>query len=281
MKQMWPVRLFRKSALKQTKFKQIVDLLGQTHQLHCLDIGSDNGVMSYLLRQQGGTWKSADLDERSVAAIKELVKTEVYRIDGQRTPFQDNEFDCVVIVDFLEHIPDDVGFMDELYRILRPGGSLILNAPHIKHGSLIKFREAIGLTEDSHGHLRPGYSLDSVTNLLGDGFTLEVFKTYTKFFSKLVDTLMVYAISQLKRNKREKTSGRGILVTGKDLSDYSRMFRVYSLIYPIVWFISKLDLLLFFRSGYMLIAKARVIKETARHEASSSWRAEDPISAQV
>jgi len=281
MKQMWPVRLFSRSALKQTKFKQIVDLLGPTHQQHCLDIGSDNGVMSYLLRQQGGTWKSADLDKRSVAAIKELVKTEVYRIDGQRTPFQDNEFDCVVIVDFLEHIPDDVGFMDELYRILRPGGSLILNAPHIKHGLLINFREAIGLTEDSHGHLRPGYSLDSVTNLLGDCFTLEVFKTYTKFFSKLVDTLMVYAISQLKKNKREKTSGRGILVTGKDLNEYKRMFRVYSLIYPIVWFISKLDHLLFFRSGYMLIAKARVIKETARHEASSSWRAEDPVSAQV
>jgi len=281
MKQKWPVRLFSKSALKQTKFKQIVDLLGPTHQLHCLDIGSDNGVMSYLLRQQGGTWKSADLDERSVAAIKELVKTEVYRIDGQRTPFQDNEFDCVVIVDFLEHIPDDVGFMDELYRILRPGGSLILNAPHIKHGLLIKFREAIGLTEDSHGHLRPGYSLQSVNDLLADGFTLEVFKTYTKFFSKLVDTLMVYAISQLKKNKREKTSGRGLLVTGKDLNEYRRIFRVYSLIYPLVWFISKLDHLLFFRSGYMLIAKASVSKETARHKASNSWRAEDRISVQV
>ncbi len=281
MKQMWSVRLFSKSALKQTKFKQIVDLLGPTDQLRCLDIGSDNGVMSYLLRQQGGTWKSADLDERSVAAIKELVKTEVYRIDGQRTPFQDNEFDCVVIVDFLEHIPDDVGFMDELSRILKPGGSLIINAPHIKNGLLIKFREVIGLTEDSHGHLRPGYSLQSVNDLLADGFTLEVFKTYTKFFSKLVDTLMVYAISQLKKNKREKTSGRGILVTGKDLNEYRRMFRVYSLIYPIVWFISKLDNLLFFRSGYMLIAKASVSKETTDNEASSSWRAEDRISAQV
>jgi len=209
------------------------------------------------------------------------VKTEVYRIDGQNTPFQENEFDCVVIVDFLEHIPDDVGFMDELYRILKPRGSLIINAPHIKNGLLIKFREVIGLTEDSHGHLRPGYSLDSINDLLADGFILEDFRTYTKFFSKLVDTLMVYAISQLKKNKREKTSGRGILVTGKDLNEYRRMFRVYSLIYPIVWFISKLDHLLFFRSGYMLIAKASVSKETARNEASSSWRTEDPISAQV
>ena len=48
MEQNWPVLLFRKSILKKDKFKQILKVLGPTDGLHCLDIGSDNGVFSYL-----------------------------------------------------------------------------------------------------------------------------------------------------------------------------------------------------------------------------------------
>lgn len=59
----WPLRLFNKSVLKQRKLREIVDMLGPVDGQHCLDIGGDNGVISYLLRQRGGAWKSADLDE--------------------------------------------------------------------------------------------------------------------------------------------------------------------------------------------------------------------------
>jgi 2-polyprenyl-3-methyl-5-hydroxy-6-metoxy-1,4-benzoquinol methylase len=256
METIWPVRLFSKSILKQTKFKQITKVLGPTAGLHCLDIGSDNGVFSYLFRQQGGSWKSADLDERSVLAMKELVKTDVYQIDGETTPFHENEFDCVVIVDFLEHIPDDAGFMREVYRILKPGGTLILNGPNIKQGILMKFRQAIGLTEEEHGHLRPGYTLASFVDLLGDRFTMEENATYTKFFSKFIDTMMVVGFTGLKKYKRDKKLGRGVLITGKELEEYNKLFRFYALVYPIVWLISKLDHLLIFNSGYMLIARA-------------------------
>lgn len=117
MENNWPIRLFNKSVLKQRKYREITDLLGSTAHHHCLDIGADNGVISYLLRQRGGTWKSADLNEQSVRSIRELVATDVYQIDGGRTPFHDNEFDSIVIVDFLEHIPDDRAFIDELFRI--------------------------------------------------------------------------------------------------------------------------------------------------------------------
>ncbi len=259
--EIWPVKLFEKSVLKQTKYKYITRLLGPTDNLHCFDIGSDNGVFCYKLRQQGGTWRSADLDARSVRAMKELARTDVFRIDGDSIPFEDNEFDCVVIVDFLEHIPNDSEFISEIYRVLKPGGTLILNAPHVKPGScLMRFREFIGLTEEEHGHVRPGYTLDTINALLENKFVVETFDTHTKFFSKFTDTMLVWGLSFLKRNKKEQTSGRGILVTGKDLDRYKKMFRVYSLIYPMVWLFSKLDQLLINSSGYMLIAKATIIK---------------------
>jgi SAM-dependent methyltransferase len=256
MESHWPVRLFKKSILKQAKLSKIVKVLGPIENRNCLDIGSDNGIFSYFFRQMGGTWTSADLDERSVEAIRELVKSNAYQISDRELPFEENEFDSVIIVDFLEHIPDDLGFLDEVYRVLKPGGKLIVNVPNIKTGFLMKFRATIGLTDEEHGHLRPGYSLESLQHILGERFNLEFHTTYTKFFSKFTDTLIVFCLSLIKRKKAEKRTGRGVLVTGQDLSEYNKLFRIYSVIYPIVWAISQLDRLLFFRSGYMLIASA-------------------------
>lgn len=268
----WPIRLFNKSVIKQRKFRVLSDLLGPTEGLHCLDIGSDNGVMSYLLRQRGGEWKSADLDTQNVRTIEDLVGSHAYQIDGQRTPFQDDEFDRVVIVDFLEHVPTDAEFIAEAFRILRPGGELIINVPHIKPSLLRKVRHAIGQTDAEHGHLRPGYTLDQIGSLLGHRFTLASHITYSKFFSELTDILITYAVSLLKGAKNKRTP-KGILVTGRDLREYQSMFRAYALIYPIVRLVAKLDALLFFTSGYMLIAKANVNKESVRsRDAGDRWQ---------
>ena len=259
-KQNWPLRLFSKSVLKQQKFRELTALLGKTAGLHCLDIGSDNGVISLLFRQMGSTWKSADLDEHSVSAIRSLVGSDVYQLDGKRTPFKDNEFDRVIIVDFLEHIPQDKAFVAELFRIIKPDGTLIVNVPQLKNSFLRKFRLAIGQTDEKHGHLRPGYTIESLRQLLGDQFSIDVHKTYSKFFSEMVDTLIVHAVYLLQRNKKEH-SKKGALVTEQDMKKYKKMFRIFSLIFPFVWLLSRLDALLFFRSGYMLILRASSNKE--------------------
>jgi len=255
----WPIALFNKSVLKQQKLNEITSLLGRTDSLACLDIGSDNGVISYLLRQRGGFWKSADLEENAVRSIRELVESDVFQIDGLSTPFNDNEFDKVVIVDFLEHINSDKEFLEELFRITKPGGELIINVPHVKNSLLRQFRLSIGQTDERHGHLRPGYTVEEVKTLLGNRFILLSHKTYSKFFSEFIDTLITLAYGMLKGSGQEE-SAKGVFVTGNDINKYKKLFKVYSFVYPLVWVFSKLDSLLFFQSGYMLILRARVNK---------------------
>jgi len=262
MDQNWPTLLFNRSVLKQRKVKEITELLGATDNLHCLDIGSDNGVISYLLRKREGKWKSADLTEEAVLSIRELVKEHAFQINGGRTPFKDNEFDRVIIVDFLEHVHTDREFADELHRIIKPDGELIINVPHIKNTMLRKIRVAIGQTDEKHGHLRPGYTAAGLNELLGHKFTIVSHKTYSKFFSESIDTLLAFAIGILKG--KEAKSQKGLLVTRQDLHRYQRIFGIYSIIYPLVWLCSKLDLLLFFVSGYMLIMKAKAVKPPER-----------------
>ena len=256
----WAVALFNRSVLKQEKYRRITELLEDPAGRRNLDIGADNGVISYLLRGRGGRWASADLDERAVASIRELVQDEVHQLDGARTPFPDASFDQVVVVDYLEHIPDDEAFARELARILRPGGSVILNVPHIKPRSLVnRLRHRIGLTDEWHGHLRPGYREEDLRRLLGPGFDVERVVTYSGAFSELVDTLL-NGLNELRRGRARGTQAtrKGTVVTGADLQRRRKEFRLLSAIYPFLWAVSRLDRLLIGQAGYKLILKARL-----------------------
>lgn len=49
--------------------------------------------------------------------------------DGTRLPFDDASFDTVLNVQVLEHTPEPQQLVNEMARVLRPGGLLIVNVP--------------------------------------------------------------------------------------------------------------------------------------------------------
>jgi SAM-dependent methyltransferase len=258
----WAIALFNRSVLKQEKFRRVLELLENPSGKTSLDIGADNGVISYLLRQRGGRWYSADLDAGTVASIRDLVHDDVFQLNGGASPFPDDTFDQIVIIDFLEHIPDDVGFVRELQRILKPGGVLIVNVPHLKPRSLLnRLRHRIGLTDEWHGHLRPGYSLSDLRRLLEPAFTIERAVTYSGTFSELVDTGMNGLYETLRRRKGQAgQSGKGTVVTRRDVERHRKQFRLLSALYPFLWTFARMDMLLPLQQGYKLIVRARLQK---------------------
>ena len=249
----WALALFRRSVLKQRKLAEITALLGPTEGLRCLDLGSDNGVVSLLLRRRGGRWASADLAPEAVDSIRELVETDVHLVSGDRLPFADGEFDRVAVVDMIEHVPDDRAFAAELARVTRPGGTLVVNTPGRRDTALRRLRHAIGQTDEKHGHLRPGYDVEELRALLSPAFTLQSTHTYSRFFSELVDTGIQWGVSRLGK----KPASKGLVVTGGDVARHRKLFLAYSMVYPLVKTLSSLDALIASSPGYMLIAAAR------------------------
>ena len=152
----------------------------------------------------------------------------------------------------LEHAPDEAAFVAELARVTRPGGRLVVNTPHLKHSALRRLRHALGQTDERHGHLRPGYTPARLRELLNGRFALETHRTYSRFFSELVDTAINWLVGRLGK----RGSAKGMVVTRGDLARHARLFRAYSVVYPLVWAVSRLDALMPWVSGYMLIVRA-------------------------
>lgn len=248
----WAKALFRRSVLKQRKLAELVRGLGPTDGLRCLDLGSDNGVVSLLLRERGGSWTSGDLTAEAVASIRSLVGDEVELVSGDRLPWPDASFDRVAVVDMLEHVPDEAAFARELARVTKPRGRLVVNTPHLKRTLLRRVRHALGQTDEKHGHLRPGYTPARLGELLAPAFELEAHRTYSRFFSEAVDTALNWGVERLGK----RSSAKGMVVTGSDLARHRKAFRAYGLVYPLLRALSLLDALVP-ASGYMLIAAAR------------------------
>lgn len=256
----WAMGLYRRSPLKRAKFEAIKVFLGEVQGKRCLDLGGDNGVISYLLRRQGGDWWSADLGAAQVAAIRELVGDRVRELHGPTLPFPDRAFDVVVVADLLEHVEADHLLVAELARVLEPGGVLIVNVPHLKpHSVLGRLRELLGVADAWHGHVRPGYTLRSLTTLLQPYFEVVDSRTYARGCSEGVDVIL-NAVRRWSVGARSQTASgpsKGGVVMYQDVATLKRQFRLMGYVAPVLWAVSRLDVLLVGQAGYRLIVKAR------------------------
>ncbi len=71
--------------------------------------------------EQPSTYVKADLSPSS---------TDICPIDITKIPFQAQSFDFVICNHVLEHVPDDNKALEEIHRILKPNGHVILQTPY-------------------------------------------------------------------------------------------------------------------------------------------------------
>lgn len=142
------------------------DRLGLLAGDRVLDMGCGAGRHAFEMYRRGADVIAFDQDADELAKVGELFAAmraegevpdsgdaDIKEGDALALPFADGEFDRVVAAEVLEHIPADIQAIDELVRVLRPGGTLAVSVPRW-------FPEIVcwKLSEDYHntpgGHIR-------------------------------------------------------------------------------------------------------------------------------
>jgi tocopherol O-methyltransferase len=146
---------------KQAQIDLIEELLfwaqvGQAHRI--LDVGCGIGGSSVYLAQKFGaqavgiTLSPVQANRATERAIAAQVPATFQVADAIAMPFDDQSFDLVWSLESGEHMPDKRQFLQECYRVLKPGGRLILAT--WCHRPLAP---GDGLTEDEQRHLQQIY----------------------------------------------------------------------------------------------------------------------------
>ena len=88
-------------------------------------------------------------------------------IDGANLPFEDNFFSSAYAVDAIHHIPDSLKALNELLRVTKTGGKIVLVEPYVSVFSYPIYK--IFHTEKTNLRLKPSNYRYWVSSSAGDG----------------------------------------------------------------------------------------------------------------
>jgi len=93
-----------------------------------LEIGCGRGDFLLAFHNAGLKCSGVDKEKTSITLPADL-DVKQCDISQESLPFKDNTFDVVYHKSLIEHLYDPGGLMDETYRVLKPGGIVIILTP--------------------------------------------------------------------------------------------------------------------------------------------------------
>jgi SAM-dependent methyltransferase len=259
----WQLRLVKRSIKKRDKLRFLERTLPFVPSRVALDLGCAQGILSYFARQKGGFWVSADEDMANLKTAGTLLEKDLVQLRGEALPFKSQSYDLVLCLDYLEHMENDDLALEEITRVLKKGGQIILVTPHTgKFFLLHKLRSAFGLKLEYFGHKREGYAAEELeAKLRRVHLRLENKVTYSRFFSEFLELLLnwVYIRVLAPKPPEKRRDGHIRPSSFEEFNAQKKSFALYSFLYPFIWVVSRFDTFLFFQKGYSLMVWARKI----------------------
>ncbi|HEY9637927.1 MAG TPA: class I SAM-dependent methyltransferase [Coleofasciculaceae cyanobacterium] len=150
-----------------------------------LDAGTGTARIPILICQQRPQWRIVGIDlaqsmlqiglkNVKEAGLEQQVTLEL--VDAKQLPYPDGQFDLVISNSLIHHLPDPLPFLEELKRILKPTGAILIR-DLIRPPSeevMNAFVEGIGTEYDEHqkmlfrDSLHAAFTLDEVNQLISD-----------------------------------------------------------------------------------------------------------------
>ena len=162
------------SHIRWAAIRPLLTALRKRHgATNVLEVGSGSGEMTLEIAStlEPARLYTFDITPRDSSRLV----ADCFTGDATALPLRDATLDLVTLFDIIEHIPDDTTALAEAYRVLRPGGAVLLTVPTPNYPVWFgrKFHESIG-------HVRDGYTETGLSErLTRAGFTRIVIRHHT------------------------------------------------------------------------------------------------------
>ena len=260
----WQLAMFSKGLKKNLRLKTLKGMLGDLgtgEKCLLVTCGDNNGAMNYHLREMGGSWSWADLEEDCIAEMSELLGDPVHHAAGEKLPFDDDLFHRVISIDVHEHVENPNEITRELCRVARPGAQVLITVPNGDEKKLaVRIKYALNMTPEAYGHTRIGFTTGEVEDFMRDSGLEPVLRdSYSRFFTEMLELSINFAyVKVLKKGASNSSDHAEIAPTTEDkLRSVKKSYRMYSLVFPFYWLLSRLDWFLVGQEGYCVIVAGR------------------------
>ena len=136
-----PLRL-RPNAISTTRYDDVARLISsESSSGSLLEVGCGAGQLSMALADRFSRLVGIDLAPVRIKLAQSILRERYPGLGDKltftsgdastRLPFEDASFDVVLAVAVIEHVVDVFAFMDEIVRVCRPGGCVLITTPNI------------------------------------------------------------------------------------------------------------------------------------------------------
>jgi 2-polyprenyl-3-methyl-5-hydroxy-6-metoxy-1,4-benzoquinol methylase len=121
---------------KEKTFAPILAAAELTRGQRLLDVGCATGQFAGLAVREGLDVFGVDLNPDAIATARASVPTASFHAGTMADdPFPGQQFDAVVMVDFIEHVRSPEHELETIARRLAPDGKLVISTPRIDSGT--------------------------------------------------------------------------------------------------------------------------------------------------
>ena len=175
---------FYDRVIHKLDLKRLTDLLKLPARGFMLDAGGGTGRVSSRLRSMIDEIVVCDLSLSMLRQAKNKGRLLTVQTHAEKLPFLDESFERILVVDALHHFCNQRESIQELLRVLKTGGCLVIEEPNIDNFiiKLVALAEKLALMRSCF------YSSDEIVDMIKDqGFNARVESDGRFFFWVVVE----------------------------------------------------------------------------------------------
>lgn len=113
-------------ATSQWRYRKLAHLF-ENNPLNIMKIGPATGTFLHVAQEHGHHVLGCDVSNRFAEFARKNYNVQIDQGRFERQPYEDGQFDVVMLLNVIENVPNQVEFLESIRRTIKPGGYFVLN----------------------------------------------------------------------------------------------------------------------------------------------------------